>query len=206
MRISKIWVFCVLFFPMLAACGTMPPVSPAEAQARVQSAWQTDAHGVWELQWRQMPLGGSVVFEGWMTTGRTAQRLEILEAPSPSLVGLVYVNDGSAAVVFNRLEESVPAVYGDASLPFSPVTDALTLIDRTLAQTPQTVAVRDGPSVRYTFDRANGQSVKIWLDETAARVVRIEIHTADNDLTLAARSVSPLGGVPGSLFAVPGEN
>ena len=66
MRISKIWVFCVLFFPLLAACGTAQPVSPAEAQAQaqVQSAWQADAHGVWELQWRQMPLGGSGVFEG----------------------------------------------------------------------------------------------------------------------------------------------
>ncbi len=206
MRISKIWVLCVLFFSLLTACGTTIPVSPAEAQTRVQSAWRADARGEWELQWRQMPLNGSVVFEGWTTAGHAAQRLEILEAPSPSLVGLVYVNDGAAAVIFNRLEESVPRVYGDASLPFSPVTDALALIDRTLAQTPQTVAVRKGSPVRYTFGWANGQSAKIWLDESAARVVRVEIHTGRDDLTLAARSVLPLDNAPAGLFAVPGEN
>ncbi len=206
-RISKICVICGLFFALLTACGAAQPVLPTEAQARVQSAWRADMHGVWELQWRQMPLDGSVVFEGWMTMARAHQRLEILEAPSPALVGLVYVNDGSAAVIFNRLERYILPVHGDGSLPFSPITDVLTLIDRVLAQTPQTVSVqKDGLLVRYTFGWADGQSAQIWLDEQSARIARVEIRTADDAVTLAARTVSPLKDEPPALFAVPGEN
>jgi len=206
-KISKICVIWVLFFVLLTACGARQTVSPAAAQARVQSAWGADWHGTWELQWQQMPLNGSVVFEGWVSAGRTRRRYELLEAPSPALVGLVYVNDGSAAVIFNRLEESVSATRGDAALSFSPVTDALARVDRVLAQPPQTVSARaDGGITRYTFGWANGHSVKIWLDEALVRVVRIEIRTGDDSLTLAARTVSPLGAVPPGLFAVPGEN
>ena len=200
MRTGKIHTIWILFLLLLTACGAAQTVSPAEAQSRVRAAWGADTHGVWALQWRQMPLGGSVVFEAW-TAGR-ARRFEILEAPSPALVGLVYVNDGSAAVIFNRLEESVPLVRGDGSLPFSPVTDALAAVDLLLAQSPQTVSARaEGSITRYTFGWADGQSAKIWLDEQSARVVRLEIHTAADDITLAARSVSPLKDIPAGLFA-----
>ncbi len=183
----------IMMITLLTACGASSPVTDAEWQS-MGMAWRRGTHGVWELQWSRPPLAAPIVFEAWLTENRTQQRLEILEAPAPSLVGLAYVNDGSTAVIYNRLEAAVPPVTGDAALPFSPVTDALARVDRLLADAPPTATLRrDGALARYEFQTAAGDSAAVWVDETCGCLLRVTIRSDAETFTLAARSVTPLG-------------
>lgn len=163
------------------------------APLEIPQAWAQGWHGVWELQWSAMPVPGPVVFEGWVTENRARQRYEILEADVPSLVGLAYVNDGSAAIIFNRLEETVPPERGGGDMPFSPVTDALAKVDRTLAQLPAVAQIRRaGTLSRVDFSPAPGEAASVWVDETCGCVIRVTVHTSDSDFVLAARSMTKL--------------
>ncbi len=186
---------------LLTACRTASPVSPAGAQTDMARIWRRGTHGVWELQWNRPPLAAPVVFEAWLTENRAQQRLEILEAPVPALVGLAYVNDGAAAVIYSRLEATVPPVTGDAALPFSPVTDALARVDRLLADAPPAATLRrDGAVARYEFQTAAVGSAAVWVDETCGCLLRVTIRSDTETFTLAARSVTPLGTLPPRLF------
>lgn len=183
----------IMMIALLTACGASSPVTDAEGQS-MRMAWRRGTHGVWELQWNQMPLAAPVVFEAWLTENRAQQRLEILEAPAPSLVGLAYVNDGAVAVIYNRLEATVPPVSGNATLPFSPVTNALARVDRLLADAPPAVTrQRDGAVARYEFPTASGGAAAVWVDETCDCLLRVTIRSDAETFTLAARSVTPLG-------------
>jgi len=179
---------------LLAACTAVQPVDPASAQLQARSAWQRPWRGVWELSWPQAPLSGSIVFEGWQTESGFQRRYEILEASVPSLVGLAYINDGVSATYYNRLDAADPVTDAAQTLPFSPISDALTAVDILLAQAPQSAKRQAaGDSIiELTLSYIEGQSLTLWLDTQTNLIIRVELQSANTELTMAARSLEPL--------------
>ncbi len=188
----------------VASCANAHPVDPADAQARIKIAWEQPWHGTWELDWKQAPLPGPIVFEGWVTENAQKRRFEILEAPVPQMVGQVYVNDGVAVAYSNRLEEAMPVTVAGPDSPFSPVSDALDMVGRFLAQTPQSVeqrgSTRADPIVQYAFKYSAGQTLSVWLDLQHKRIVRVRLRAPGTSLTLAARSMESLFAPRPGLF------
>lgn len=191
----------------LSGCAATEPADPAMAQSTAQQAWQQAQHGIWELNWEQMPLSGPVIFEAWIAEERTQRRFEILEAPAPDLVGLVYVSDGERAQITNRLEPIAP-VIGPASLPFSPVSDAfeaVTLFPVNPVQSAQQQRRGSESVVEFIFTDVAGQTMSIRLDTRTNLIIKVELTGPDVNLTLNSRSLEPLSDPHPDLFTLTAE-
>ena len=196
---------CLTLLLSLIACAPAQPLDPATAQAMAQSAWELGWHGNWELTWRDAPLPGAIIFEGWQTEGRAQRRFEILEAEVPGLIGLVYINDGRRARYFNRLEPAIPTTAGEPTLPFSPLTDAFDLATKYLAEQPlsarqRPLALPQGPGLELPLTYSQGQTLTLWLDTTANLIVKASLDSPDARLTLIARALEPLARPHPHLF------
>ncbi len=193
-----------LLIIMLGGCKSEKPLLPTDAHAaqqQVTEAWTKPLHGIWELTWTAMPIEGTLVFEAWTTQNATRQCFEILEASSPALVGMAYVNTGKRAAVFNRLEADEPIFDGDVDTPFSPITDARTFIELALAQSPQSAAmVGDGS---YIFYYADGRSLRVSFDLQTGNIHKITLKTLTDELTLKNRMLESPASFPDALFIIP---
>jgi len=198
---KKLYLFLV-FFLLTACASAQSSVDPLFAQQEAQTAWQQPWRGVWELNWTQSPLPGPLVFAAWRTESGAQQRCEILEAPVASLVGMTYVNNGLAAKTFNKLEPDVPVVSATQTLSFSPISDALTIVNALLAQTPQSAEEEPaGDAItRFTLRYPQGDRLSLWLNTQNNLIIRIELRSAKADFTLAARSLEPLPAPSPKLF------
>jgi hypothetical protein len=182
---------------ILAACTPTQTLDPAEVQTRLQSAWTQGWHGQWELVWPEAPYVGSVIFEGWQTDNGGQRRYEILEAELPAFVGLTYLNDGQSARYFNRLDPTVALTSGEADMPFQPITTALDRITRQLAEIPETVRQQPidlpgGPGLELTLSYTAEQSLTLWLDPQTNLILKADLKTSTDHITLIARSLAPL--------------
>ncbi len=195
-------LYLLLVFFLLTACASAQSVDPLSAQPEAQNAWQQSWRGVWELNWTQSPLPGPLVFAGWQTESGAQRRYEILEAPLASLVGMTYVNNGLSAATFNKLEPDIPVVTATQTLPFSPISDSLVIIDTLLVQTPQSAKKQTaGDAItQFTLHYPRGERLSLWLNTQNNLIIRIELHSATADLTLAARSLEPLPAPHPKLF------
>ncbi len=184
---KKLYLFLVFF--LLTACASAQPVDPLSTQLEAQTAWQQPWRGVWELNWVQSPLPGPLVFAAWQTKSGAQRRCEILEAPVASLVGMTYVNDGLSTTIFNKLEPDIPVVSATQTLPFSPISNSLTIVDALLAQTPQSAEEEPakGGITRFTLHYPQGESLALWLNAQNNLIIRLELHSAKANFTLAAR-------------------
>jgi hypothetical protein len=198
------WLYLtVLFF--LSACTPIQPIDPDTVQVMAQSAWEQAWHGTWELTWREAPLPGSIIFEGWRTEGGGQQRLEILEAQVPSLIGLAYINDGQTARYFNRLEPAIPTTSGDATLPFSPLTDVFDTVTKLLDGSPQSARQRpltlpQGPGLELTLTYPQTQTLTLWLDTTNNLIIKADLDAPATHLSLIARTLELLVNPHPNLF------
>lgn len=172
-------------------------MDPVEAQTTAQAAWEQAWHGAWELAWREAPLPGSIIFEAWQTEAGRQRRYEILEADVPGLVGLVYVNDGQEATIFNRLDPTEPATHGGATLPFSPLTAAFQQVAALLAETPrsatqETISLPQGPGLQITLIYPQERRLVLRLDMTANLILQARVEAPATRFVLVARSLEPL--------------
>lgn len=196
----------LLFLPFfLVTCSSTVTIDQIAAQALAQSAWEQPWHGTWELTWREAPLPGSIIFEGWRTEDGGQQRLEILEAEVPSLIGLVYINDGHTARYFNRLEPAVPTTSGEATLPFSPLTDAFDAVTKLLDEPSQSarqrpLALPQGSGLELTLTYPQTQTLTLWLDTTNNLIVKADLDAPATHLSLIARTLEPLTNPHPDLF------
>lgn len=198
----------ILFLVVSAyACTTLTPLDPLTAQSTAQSAWKQSWHGTWELTWPASPITGPIIFEGWHDETLVQRRYEILEANTPSLIGLTYINDGTLAQHFNRLEPTVPPASGDSTLPFSPITDAFDKISALLAQPPQSatqkaIELPQGPGLELTVNYAQSQTLTLWLDTTHNLITKATLESPNTRITLVARTLVPLNDVHPDLFSL----
>jgi hypothetical protein len=197
---KKLYLFLALF--LLTACATAQSVDPLSAQLEAQNAWQQPWRGVWELNWTQSPLPGPLVFAGWQPESGAQRRYEILEAPLASLVGMTYVNNGLSAATYNKLEPDIPVVTATQTLPFSPISDSLVIIDTLLVQTPQSAKEQTagGAITQFTLHYPQGERLSLWLNTQNNLIIRIELRSQNANLTLAARSLEPLPAPHPKLF------
>ena len=197
--------FSLVVGSFLISCAATELINPAEAQVQAQAAWRQGWQGQWSIDWEESPIAGSLVFEGWQTADSRQQRFEILEAGQPHLVGLVYLNNGSSAAYFNRLEPAVPTTTGPPSLPFSPITDALDQISRHLSDPPQSarqqpITLPSGAALEWTFTYPQNQQLTLWLDTTSNLIVRAYLEAPNTHLTLTARRLDRLTHPHPNLF------
>ncbi len=204
-RYGPVAVLLGLWWALTACASPAVAPNPNTLQAELSAAWRQAQRGQWSLQWAQSPLPGPLVFEAWLTAAARQQRFEILEADAPGWVGLVYINDGTTAIWFNRLEDTPPARGPAAGLPFAPVSHAWALVDGLLSGQPQSAQTgrsRGDPVQKISLTYSGGQTLTAWLNTQTGFVVRLEVTGPDIGLTLAARSVEPLTAPMPGLFRI----
>lgn len=190
--LGPVWIGLLL--GLMACAG--PSVSPAEAQRQAAQAWAQAQHGTFTLTWPQAPLSGPVIFEAWFTANRQQRRFEILQAPTPALVGLVYLSDGVSAGYANRLSPGAPAT-GAATLPFSPLSDALAVVDRWLVQPAQS-ARQSGHTLTLLYPA--GEKLTLTLNPQTGLITFIALSNSNEDFTLTTPDAEPLGEPLPGLF------
>jgi outer membrane lipoprotein-sorting protein len=195
-------IFLFLLALSLSACATAEPVSVSTAQTTLVSTWHADGHIVWEIEWLAAPVGGPLTVEMWRAGPR--YRFEILEATAPDLIGQTLIFDGQRAWRYNRFDVSRNfSQSGEAQL--SPVTDALMMINRLEAATPETatqepVHLWPGPAQKITLTLPGGETLTLWRDEATGLPVRLEFVAGGQTATLRARSFEPLPDPAEGLF------
>jgi len=198
--------FLPLFLTLLNACTPTQELSPVEAQTLAQAAWQQPWQGSWELSWPESPVAGPIIFAAWQNEAGQQRRYEILEAGVPSLVGLVYINDGQTATIFNRFAADRPRFVGDVALPFSPLSHAFDQVSMTLTRPPlsaqQTVIAlpnRAGRQLTLTYSAT--EALTLWLDPTTNLIWQAAFESPDIRFTLIARTLEPLPQPHPQLFS-----
>lgn len=195
MRAITLWPAWIGLLISLIACAG-PSVAPAEAQRQAAQAWAQAQHATFTLTWPQSPLSGPIVFEAWFTANRQQRRFEILQAPAPNLVGLVYISNGVSAGYANRLTP-IPPVTGADTLPFSPLSDVLAVVDHLLAQPAQS-ARQSAHTVALIYPA--GEKLTLTLNPQTGLITQIALSNSDQAFTLVAQSPEPLAQTPPNLF------
>lgn len=196
------FVLLILFLMTGCAAGSHSgSLPPAIARQTIRTAWQTEQHAVWQLEWPNAPLNGNLTVEVWRN--ETSQRLEILEAPAPGLWGQTLVFDGHTAWLFNRFEAVPPVIRPDAHL--APVTDAFNLIERLLnspaqrATSEPVTILQHGSTQKITLFFNNDEQLTFWLLPNHNLPVRIVLTSKTNQFTLKAthveKMITPLPGL-----------
>lgn len=190
----------------LPACAAAQPLDAAQARATVLAAWQANQHAVWELNWPNSPVAGPVTVEAWRAGGCArggCARYEILEAEAPALVGQTLVMTGPQSWQFNRLEaaETTPATYPE----LAPVTPAISLINRLLANTPVAATLERARVEAVWADKINlqfktGDRLVFFVEAATGLPVQIEFTAGEQTGRIRARSVELLPQPPPELF------
>lgn len=190
----------------LPACAAAQPLDAAQARATVLAAWQANQHAVWELNWPNSPVAGPITVETWRA-GNCARgncaRYEILEAEAPALVGQSLVVAGPQSWQFNRLEAAEPTL---ATYPeLAPVTPAITLINRLLANTPAAATLERARVNTVWADKISlqfktGDRLVFFVETATGLPVQIEFAAGEQSGRIRARSVEPLPQPPPELF------
>jgi hypothetical protein len=185
----KILILTNLLFLALTGCTSEQVVDPKVAQDMIATAWHSDQHAVWQLDWPAAPIGGPVTVETWQAN--QGYRFEILESTAPALVGQTLVSDGQSTWRYNRFESNSLEM---SSLPLlSPVSDAFEVIDR-LINTPAASA-----SQQESTTLNHGPARKI--DQKTGLPARIIYSVRGGDQAeLQARSLESLIDPPERLF------
>ena len=198
----KILILTNLLFLILTGCASEQPVDPNVAQDMIATAWHSDQHTIWEIDWPAVPIGDPVTVETWHAGQR--YRFEILESSAPALVGQTLVFDGQTGWCYNRFEASPPEA---ASLRvLSPVSDAFEVINRLTATPPITAtrqksaALNHGPAQKIGLTFENGDNLTVWIDKETGLPVRLIFRVEGNQANLKARYVEPLANPPEGLF------
>lgn len=188
----------------IIACAASQSVDPAAAQQTLAAAWSANRHIVWEIKWPAAPItGGTLTVETWRNGPR--YRYEILEAPTPALMGETLVFDGHRAWQYNRFDP--PPDFAPTKAVLSPVSDAFALIDLLLATPPETasqqrVQVNFVSAQRIVLTYTNGDTLTLWQNLETGLPERVEISTGHHQLALNARSAEPLLDPLDELFMV----
>ncbi len=191
---------------LLTGCTAPQPIDPTAARSELGRAWRASQHTLWEMNWPAAPSGSPVVFEVWQAGGR--YRFEILESPSPDLMGAALVFDERTAWLYNRLLPE-PAIR----LPrpaLSPATDAFAIVGTLLERQPEqatrrTVQLEQGPAEEITLKFATeaGQTqdrLILWLDPKTGLPWRVQFGWHGQEALLEARQHEPLAEPPPGLF------
>lgn len=199
----KILILTNLLFLALTGCTSEQVVDPKAAQDMIATAWHSDQHTVWQLDWPAAPIGGPVTVETWRAN--QGYRFEILESTAPALVGQTVVSDGQSTWRYNRFESNSLEM---SSLPLlSPVSDAFEMIDR-LINTPaasasqqESTTLNHGPARKIGVAFENGDTLTVWVDQKTGLPARIIFSVRGGDQAeLQARSLESLIDPPERLF------
>jgi hypothetical protein len=190
----KILILTNLLAIALLGCTSEQTIGPNLAQRRAKTAWRSDQHAVWELDWPAAPTGGPLTVEIWRAGDR--YRYEILESVAPALVGQTLIFDGQTGWRYSRFEATSSS--RTASSRLSPVTDAFETVDR-LLDLPPLNAVRQedmildyGPTEKTTLTFENGDRLISWIERETELPVRLTFEVGGNQATLKARHIEPL--------------
>jgi len=192
---------------LVAAAGCGANVSLPDVDglvARTQQAWSDNWHAVWQVEWDDAPVRGSLVAEMWHANdGRV--RIETLEAPASALNGLILVNDGETSWLYDaRRDAGHDASYGrleaesaePARIPLA--SDALDAIDwlflkmddATLAVSGRDI-LESGVAIRLNIALPNGDRALLWVHDETGLPSRVELHSATwGEAYFTARSIS----------------
>jgi hypothetical protein len=198
-------VYLAVILLPITACSLATPLPVELAQQQVHAAWLADRHTVWEIDWPNTPVAGSVTVECWQAQDR--YRYEVLETPAPALLGEVLIYDGTTAWRYNRLNPESSLQPTEPVL--SPVTDVFALIGGLLNQSPvqatvdtDTVLFKPAQKLNLIFE--NGDTLTAWLDEpTGTILLRVEFSSGNNSGTLTAHQSEILVSPTDRLFTAP---
>jgi len=187
----------------LTACASPQAISPEQAQMTVRAAWRADQHAVWTLDWPTIPIGGPLTAEIWRSGAR--YRIEILEAPTSTLVGETLVVDGETAWRYNRFQ---PSPLTPVTSPvLSPVTDLLHLMDQ-LLQTPVVTAEQEATELNYSLAQkikltlSDGNELRLWQEKKTGLPLRLILFINEQQVELEVRQAEPLPDPVEGLFQV----
>jgi len=188
---------------VVVACASSQPLSPQSAQQILADSWQAGQHIIWEIDWPEAPISGSLTVETWRINGQ--YHYEILEAPTAALVGQVLVFDGQDAWRYNRFEP--PSTFTSTTPSLSPVSDAFTIIDRLISTPPQMATlemaqVNSSPAEKITVIFPNDDTLTLWREVETGLPIRLIFSLNKQQATLKAREFEPLYDPPKELFGV----
>lgn len=181
---------------LLVGCTGEAAIPQAQAQAEIEAARKNMArgHAVWEVSISDGPVRGPFLAEVWRG-GPDLLRVEVLEAPTPALRGLLLVRNGGTAWLYDRYRRRVE--WGDAEQARLPLLqDALEEVERLLATAGEariTSARREwsaeGELTRAELLYPTGTRATLRLDPARLLLRRISYLDADAGQTeLSART------------------
>lgn len=180
-----------------------------ELMARARQAWMGDWHAVWQVGWQGAPVRGPLVAEIWHA-GDGRVRIETLEASSPGLSGLIFVDDGQTRWLYDvRHDRWQTESEGPVSVPLA--SDALDAIDwlfLNMDDAAVNVSGRDvlesGTSIRLDVVLPPGDRVALWVHDETGLPTRVELRSPTwGEVSLVARSVSVPDRLHPDLFSSP---
>lgn len=188
---------------VLVACTPSQPLSPQSAQQILADSWHAGQHIIWEIDWPEAPISGSITVETWRINGQ--YRYEILEAPTAALVGQVLVFDGQDAWRYNRFEP--PSVFILTTPSLSPVSDAFAIIDQLISTPPQMATlevaqVNSSSAEKITVIFPNGDTLTLWREVETGLPVHLIFSLNKQQVTLKAREFEPVFDPPKELFGI----
>jgi len=200
----------IVFLVAVAGCGTgSPPLSGDELMARARQAWKGDWHAVWQVGWQGAPVRGPLVAEIWHA-GDGRLRIETLEASSPGLSGLIFVDDGQTRWLHDvRHDRWQTEADGPVGVPLaSDALDAIAWLFLHVDDAAVDVSGRDvlesGPSIRLDIVLPPGDRVTLWVHDETGLPTRVELRSSTwGEASLVARSVSVPDRLHPDLFSSP---
>ncbi len=199
--LSRILILSLIVALLSMACTPAQPLNPDQAPQSILNVWQANQHTVWELDWPNAPLVGTLTIETWRADNR--YRFEILETPAPALVGEILVFDGQQAWRYNRFNP--PSIFIPTAPALSPVSDAFTIVDQLLNTKPEKaveeiVQINSKPAQKILLTFTTGDILTLWQNTEIELPVQVACSINGQQATMKARSVEPLVNPPLELF------
>ena len=201
----RVFMVLQLIFIGVIACQAPYSIEPEMAQRQLQKAWELNQHAVWEIDWPNAPVGGTVVVEYWQFDNQ--YRFEILEATSARLVGEILISNGNSTWRYNRFKFDMAVQtleltdFGHMDKPtrqLSPVTDLFSMIGRllrrstTLSAQQQLTSTLSGSSKKIELLFADQTRLVFWLDLETNLPLQVKLITGYETILIKAQSDKPL--------------
>jgi outer membrane lipoprotein-sorting protein len=203
----------IVILVAVASCGSDSSALNGDAvMARAQQTWAGDWHAVWQVEWQGAPVRGPLVAEMWHADdGR--MRIETLEASSPSLSGVILVDDGQTFWLYD-VREDLKQTQPQEPTRIPLASDALDAIDWLFLQIDEAevdVSGRDvlesGPTIRLNVVLPAGDRATLWVHDKTGLPSRVELRSMTwGEASLIARSISIPDHLHPGLFAPPQED
>jgi hypothetical protein len=147
-----------------------------------------------------------------MADGRL--RIETLEAPLPTLSGLVLVQNGKASSLYTMWDNQVEAGQPGQPLRIPLISDALDTVDWFFDQVEGATLVvagrerlESGPATRLKITLSNGDRAALWINEETGLPARLQIRSVTwGEATFTARALSRLEEPHPGLFAIEAQS